>query len=373
MVLMQKQLLENLFLVSISPTNSDLFRISVKTGEEDKKVFYTDENGNLCLEGSLQSKDAYFIDGIYGAFSPLKPGMETKKEKVINFISNEGLRYNVIVDITDSGEILGDINIAFGTFNANIEFPTNICFSGMYCNFNGYAFFDKQVNFKSYADFSKGLYSEKIVTPSLFANGICSINNNNIIELKNSTSKVLLIDNSLRPEDSCDGKITLGDSNIRWGQIYSTNQTISISDKNFKNTIEPISDVYEKIYLDTPTYTFFYNNGDRKHFGTISQEIEELLNKYNISSLDFAPFCKDIKTKKEYNEDGNYHYVPELDEDGNVKYIYSMRYGEYTMLTVHMVQKLYRENDLLKQKVETLENKITSLEQRLEKLEQMSS
>lgn len=90
-----------------------------------------------------------------------------------------------------------------------------------------------------------------------------------------------------------------------------------------------------------------------------------MLDNHGISPLDFAPFCKTVKTKEFIDENGNIQSIPELDAAGKEQYIYSMRYGEYTMLTVHMVQKLYAENELLKQTIEALEERVAVLESTL--------
>lgn len=158
---------------------------------------------------------------------------------------------------------------------------------------------------------------------------------------------------------------TIGDVTITNNTVFSENQMATISDRDLQDNIEPITEAYEKIFLETPTYTFVSKGSGQHHFGTISQEIEELLDTHDICHQNFAPFCKTVKTKEFIDEAGNIQSMPELDDAGNEQYIYSMRYGEYTMLTVHMVQKLYAENERLKQTIEALEERVAALESTL--------
>lgn len=151
----------------------------------------------------------------------------------------------------------------------------------------------------------------------------------------------------------------LGTAENLWGQIYSKKSTISTSDRNNKRDIMPIDETLEQIFLETPCYTYFYNDGDRRHIGTVSQDIEELLDKYQLSAKDFGAFCKDLKEyKTTVDSETGKKYVEKINyESGEEEYIYSFRYEEYIMLTVHMVQKLYDKIDKLEARIEELESK----------------
>lgn len=184
------------------------------------------------------------------------------------------------------------------------------------------------------------------------------------ISINNGTISDITINNGIINHITANSG-NIGDFIINNGTVYSENQVAVISDRELQDNIEPITETYEKIFLETPTYTYVSKNGNQHHFGTVSQEMEELLDNHGISPLGFAPFCKTVKTKELINEEGNRQVIPELDDAGNEQYIYSMRYGEYTMLTVHMVQKLYAENELLKQTIEHLEGRVTALENSL--------
>ena len=90
--------------------------------------------------------------------------------------------------------------------------------------------------------------------------------------------------------------VDLGGSLNPWGQIYSSNSTISTSDRNKKNTIEDLDDRYLVLFDHLRPARFKFNNGTsgRFHPGFISQEVEEALVSAGISSQEFGGFVKDI-------------------------------------------------------------------------------
>ena len=105
--------------------------------------------------------------------------------------------------------------------------------------------------------------------------------------------------------------------------------------------------------------TFMFNDGDRIHSGYISQDIEDSMNSLNMDATEFAGFCKDIIYEyTEFDDEGapiesSKRIV--YDDEGNIKYDYSLRYSEFIALNTHMIQKLYKENETLKQRIEILE------------------
>ena len=90
------------------------------------------------------------------------------------------------------------------------------------------------------------------------------------------------------------------------------------------------------------SFTFVDGTSGRTHIGFISQEVEETMKELGMVSLDFAGFCKDIKTvlKTKLDENNNeiVEFEPVLDKDGNPEYIYSLRYEEFIGLITHVVQ-----------------------------------
>jgi hypothetical protein len=103
--------------------------------------------------------------------------------------------------------------------------------------------------------------------------------------------------------------------------------------------------------------SFMFKSGTsgRTHIGFISQDVEAAMEELGMTSLDFAGFCKDIKTKPSTTGNGE---EPDLDENGNVQYIYSLRYGEFVALNTHMIQKLSQRTNDLEERVAQLEELI---------------
>ncbi len=180
-----------------------------------------------------------------------------------------------------------------------------------------------------------------------------------------------------------DGNITLGHPNYKWAQIFSTSSAISTSDRNVKKDIVPISDQYLQFFalLRPVTYRFIDGQSGRIHVGFIAQDVEAAMEQAGLTDLEFAGFCKDVKTREitvkrqrqkqdaegrplvdgegnplmeEYDD---ITYEDELDEDGNPVYIYSLRYEEFIALDTAMIQRQ--------------QSKIVALEERVAKLEQL--
>lgn len=84
---------------------------------------------------------------------------------------------------------------------------------------------------------------------------------------------------------------------------------------------------------------FFYNHGqsNRFHLGFIAQDVEQALISSGLTTKDFAGLT--ITPVQEVQKD-------EIDD-----YKYSLRYGEFISLNTFMIQKLYREIEQLKEKL----------------------
>jgi hypothetical protein len=172
----------------------------------------------------------------------------------------------------------------------------------------------------------------------------------------------IMTSETFKPRTS--GQYTLGTSNAKWKDVYSASSSgISSSDRNLKENIVPIQDKYETMfsYLSPVSYTFKDGTSGRTHIGFISQDVEEAMTKSNLTSLDFAGFCKDIKTKTAINVDGKEIVELDLDESGNKQYDYSLRYGEFTALNTHMIQKTIKELNKTKLQLADLRTKYDKL------------
>lgn len=169
---------------------------------------------------------------------------------------------------------------------------------------------------------------------------------------------------TFRPDAT--GTQNLGDSSHPWNNVYAKNGAINTSDRNQKKEITDIGEIYEKLFLMIRPKTFLFNDGDRIHIGAVSQDIEEAMQTLGIAPEQFAGFCKDIVYRyTEYSEDGTpveESKVPETNPDGSVKYAYSLRYQEFIMLTVHMVQKLIAKEEENAERLLLLEKQLSRMQ-----------
>ena len=98
------------------------------------------------------------------------------------------------------------------------------------------------------------------------------------------------------------GGSILGNANNLWGQIYSSNATISTSDANMKHSIEGLPAKYLDLFDRLRPVRFKLNDGtsDRYHVGFISQEVGAAMEDVGVESLEFGGFVKD---RDEYGND----------------------------------------------------------------------
>lgn len=167
------------------------------------------------------------------------------------------------------------------------------------------------------------------------------------------------------------GHMHCGNASHRWRDIYCRNGAIQTSDRNEKNTIEPLDEELAKNFImgiKPSTYKFNNSDSGRTHWGMISQDIEELLSKINLTSMDFAGFIKSPKTE-DYYEDVTKTVINDNGEEETTiekelkvrtienEYIYSLRYEEFIAPLICMVQKQQRQIDDLERRLSALENK----------------
>lgn len=159
-----------------------------------------------------------------------------------------------------------------------------------------------------------------------------------------------------------DGLTILGSSGLKFRNVFSTNGVTTTSDRNQKHNIEILDDKYiDLLDLITPV-SYIRNNGDRTHVGFIAQDVEEALNKVELTPKDFAGFCKDVMS----DDDGN----PILNDNGEVQYIYSLRYEEFIGLIVGKLKALEAEVVSNRKEIELLKETNANLEKRLVILEE---
>lgn len=172
-------------------------------------------------------------------------------------------------------------------------------------------------------------------------------------------------DNQWTFDPDANGMVALGTGNHRWTQVYAVNGAISTSDRNQKNTIQPLDERYIQLFMKLLPVSFKFNNGTsrRTHIGFISQDVESAMAEVGLTDLEFAGFCKDQKTVpvqkntkvKILNEETGKETWQEItyteDEPVEDEYVYSLRYEEFIALNTAVIQSIIK-------RVEALESKL---------------
>ena len=131
------------------------------------------------------------------------------------------------------------------------------------------------------------------------------------------------------------GSLRLGGPGYKWTEVFAETGEINTSDRNEKKSIESLDDEkYIALFERLIPVSFQYINGasGRTHIGFISQDVEEAMKEVDLTSLEFAGFCKD-----------------EIEnEDGTTSTVYGLRYSEFIALNTLMIQRTKNELSELK-------------------------
>jgi hypothetical protein len=111
---------------------------------------------------------------------------------------------------------------------------------------------------------------------------------------------------------------------------------IATSDRNAKNSIQDIPDVYEALFDNLQSKIFKYNDGlsGRFHTGFEAQGVDEAIQKAGLTREDFAAVC--------------------IDNEGTEKESWGLRYDEFVSLNTWQIQKLKKRIEELEAKLEVL-------------------
>lgn len=136
---------------------------------------------------------------------------------------------------------------------------------------------------------------------------------------------------------------TLGDSNYKWRYLYAFSSSVQTSDRNQKNTINYNEiDNFDNLFDALKPCTYFMNGGDRKHMGFIAQDVEKAMNENGMTIDDLSFVCKDkeyrVVDEDKPNTEDNREYL--VDENGEQKYVYGLKYTELHALEINQIQKL---------------------------------
>lgn len=128
-----------------------------------------------------------------------------------------------------------------------------------------------------------------------------------------------------------------------WNNIYAKTTEVQLSDRNQKNSIEPLAHQYDILFdeLNPVRYKFNQNESNRYHIGFISQDVKEALMIANIPTSDFAGYIL-------------------YDKNDETKGC-GLRYGEFIALNTDQIQKLKKRESELEDKVAQLELQIKEI------------
>ena len=148
-----------------------------------------------------------------------------------------------------------------------------------------------------------------------------------------------------------DNTFDLGQSDIRFDDVFATNGTIQTSDKTKKNTIVD-SDLGLSFINKLKPVSYKFNDGTRTHYGLIAQDVETVLSDISKTTTNFAGFIK-TDIPDEYYEEAEPN-IPDGKKEGDLKSAahseYGLRYSEFISPLIKAIQELTA-------KVEALEGK----------------
>lgn len=153
--------------------------------------------------------------------------------------------------------------------------------------------------------------------------------------------------------------------------------TTTLSDRNLKKDFEDFTDVHDVFFDNLKPLTYKYKMGSsgRPHFGYITQEVEEALEKAGLTTKDFAGVnimpinCRETEEDAEGNvidvEDSADNYLL----DKGIKEQHNLVYTEFISMNTWQIQKLKKRVNVLESKVDVLEEKSVKQDKKINKLE----
>lgn len=230
-------------------------------------------------------------------------------------------------------------------------------------NIIGTVIFKSAVAFKKVTEINKLIVTKGKITAGTWLHLVGSYVRMDSNGDPDNVTSVVFQNYAFRPQNTWGGKISLGDSSRKWEEVFATKSTINTSDKNKKQDVTPIPEKYERIFDAIEPVVYRLKNEtkqddhDRIHIGAIAQQFEEACKKEGVNAEELSFFCKD--KKRVYNDD-DIHYTESQDE-----YEYGLRYGEWIMMNTHMIQKMRKENNELKEKCQKLQSEIDEIKRQI--------
>ena len=151
--------------------------------------------------------------------------------------------------------------------------------------------------------------------------------------------------------------VNLGTAGKKWGTVYAATGTINTSDRNDKKDIYDLTEQQSiDLIMDLKPVSYKYKDGKRTHYGMISQDVEETLDKLGMTAMDFAGFCKDQKYETYEVETADGQKV-EKQRKIEGEYLYGLRYEEFIAPLIKTVQMQQTEINELKAQIKLLGGK----------------
>ena len=259
-----------------------------------------------------------FWNGIVMTYSMFS--FEPNKKVFINEIPNidgtENPSYpGEYVTADEKGHCDGTVAINMGSFSENNGYPEigirfGYCTDHIHTPNDGLRVRTKSVDIHSAAHVGiriradktdEGIYGNKYVSfydGDTHLGGVEYFGGALRIVNTNASSGVALYSSAFRP--LLDDKLSLGNSRIRFKQVYATSGSISTSDERKKQSISDIPDDVLDAWGEVHFSEFKFNaaveqKGDsaRFHTGLIAQKIKEIFEKHNIDPFKYGLLCYD--------------------------------------------------------------------------------
>lgn len=171
----------------------------------------------------------------------------------------------------------------------------------------------------------------------------------------------------------------LGDSSSKFKALYAITGTIQTSDREKKKDIKEFDDKFVEDFimgLVPVSYMLRENESGRTHYGLIAQDVEELMDRLEMDSKDFAGFIKSPRYKETIEEievenevigeDGKKKIVKEKHQNKKSvlvenEYEYALRYEEFISPIIKMLQILNNKLDSQREEIGKLKTEIETL------------
>ncbi len=400
--------------VTINPNASRLLRISKCSAvpSQDDDILYCDEHGNLHMTGTVHATDGSFTGTVHATDGSFHGTVEATDGSFTGTVHATDGSFHGTIEATD-GFFRGTVDAVDGTFRGEILSEngqiggftiTDSAFyngisglkekdrGGIYLGTDGFRFngtskgcyvMIEDGELFSYGTYGVSTFSDGGITCfntsndkkgstsvgffveeryshnsiSMTVDGLDILNNDTIVfridmngkvygdKFANSDDKNLLRfkDNNLSVGDSSYGALILKGGSVTLGSASGATVT---SDERLKNSFRPL-DEFDEVFLALTPCAFRFNNGSsgRMHFGFGAGQVKEAFLSHGFTTKDFGGFVQ-MKSS------------PDNEEFNGCEDPMGLIYTEFTSWNTHMIQKLYLENETLRQRIADLEQRM---------------